>query len=54
MKKLLEASKDVGVEVNAKEIKSVFLSCHQTAAPIHNISIVKEQRLGCFRTKSGG
>jgi hypothetical protein len=37
---LLDASKEVGLEVNAEKTKDMLLSRHQNARKIHNIKIV--------------
>jgi malate synthase len=37
MEALLEASIDVGVEINTGRTKYMFTSCHQSAEQIHNI-----------------
>jgi hypothetical protein len=34
---LLEASKEVGLEVNTEKTNYMFMSCHQSAGQVHNL-----------------
>jgi hypothetical protein len=38
-KTLIDASKEVGLEVNAEKTKCMLLSCHQNAGQNHDIEI---------------
>jgi hypothetical protein len=40
---LIDASKEVGLEVNAEKTKYMLLSCHQNAGQNHNIKIGNRQ-----------
>jgi hypothetical protein len=39
---LLDASKEIGLEVNSQKTKYVFMSCHQTAGQSNYISVANE------------
>jgi hypothetical protein len=39
---LLEAIKDIGLEINAKKTKYMIMSCHQNSGKNHNIRTANE------------
>jgi hypothetical protein len=56
---LLDASKEIGLEVNSEKTKYMFMSCHQTAGQsnyirVANISFEKVAKFKVFRISING